>query len=483
MKKCFLKSLMLLSLFLMASVSAQAQAKIVVDDSDKNKINATVLEMLDQWDSQTYNTVAALLIQMRIYDTSELSAWGEQSLAAMKQAIENGEYKLLLRASGLTGKFKVVGDKWVKDSDADFLQFTFFDKNNKPCVAKLTSTGKKGTINIPIDPEDLEDAEEESSYGIVNSVMSKSKEIMQNVTMMEVEVPESMDFTFTYGDQTLLESKVIFNECAAVDDGFGILFSANALFNKINGDGSTFEFIINESGYMPEKGLNLEITTKKNGNSLLAMKLSAPGTFTGIDLNTLDFGFTRIDISLDVIGKVQVKGGVTDLTAFMQAMNSGDRKDEQSYKNAIAKANEYLDINLYYDGSATRKGYFALDAYQNDRGKWESRFVITFTSSNKSYDIKEYFSEENFPEVSAGVNALINEFKALIEAMKNKGVPQINGGDVDGNNVVDADDVVELVNYIAGNPSPGFVEAQADVNNDGVVNISDLVMLANYVRK
>ena len=81
------------------------------------------------------------------------------------------------------------------------------------------------------------------------------------------------------------------------------------------------------------------------------------------------------------------------------------------------------------------------------------------------------------------MNALINEFKALIEAMKNKGVPQINGGDVDGNNVVDADDVVELVNYIAGNPSPGFVEAQADVNNDGVVNISDLVMLANYVRK
>jgi surface protein len=54
-------------------------------------------------------------------------------------------------------------------------------------------------------------------------------------------------------------------------------------------------------------------------------------------------------------------------------------------------------------------------------------------------------------------------------------------GDVTGDGTVDATDIVELVNYIIGNPSDGFNEKAADVNGDGVVSVADIVKILNII--
>ena len=54
-------------------------------------------------------------------------------------------------------------------------------------------------------------------------------------------------------------------------------------------------------------------------------------------------------------------------------------------------------------------------------------------------------------------------------------------GDANGDDKVDADDIVEIVNAIAGKPSSRFVMANADANGDGVLNIADILIVTSII--
>ena len=53
--------------------------------------------------------------------------------------------------------------------------------------------------------------------------------------------------------------------------------------------------------------------------------------------------------------------------------------------------------------------------------------------------------------------------------------------DANGDGEVDVADVVEIVNYLLGNPSETFDEAYADINGDGEVNVTDIVHAINII--
>ena len=54
-------------------------------------------------------------------------------------------------------------------------------------------------------------------------------------------------------------------------------------------------------------------------------------------------------------------------------------------------------------------------------------------------------------------------------------------GDANGDNAVNAADIVELVNYIMNKKSEKFDEKAADVNGDGTVNAADIVAIVNII--
>ena len=61
------------------------------------------------------------------------------------------------------------------------------------------------------------------------------------------------------------------------------------------------------------------------------------------------------------------------------------------------------------------------------------------------------------------------------------GSAETEKGDASGDDVVDAKDVVALMNYLAGSKPEGFNEAAADVNGDGKIDIADIVALVNLL--
>lgn len=54
-------------------------------------------------------------------------------------------------------------------------------------------------------------------------------------------------------------------------------------------------------------------------------------------------------------------------------------------------------------------------------------------------------------------------------------------GDANGDEIVNAADIVEVVNYIMGQPSGAFDISAADLNGDGVVNAADIVAMVNII--
>ena len=54
-------------------------------------------------------------------------------------------------------------------------------------------------------------------------------------------------------------------------------------------------------------------------------------------------------------------------------------------------------------------------------------------------------------------------------------------GDVNGDNIVNAADIVEVINYITDKPSAIFNASAADMNNDGVINADDVTEIMNII--
>ncbi len=55
-------------------------------------------------------------------------------------------------------------------------------------------------------------------------------------------------------------------------------------------------------------------------------------------------------------------------------------------------------------------------------------------------------------------------------------------GDANGNGTVDNDDILEVANYIMGNPSAQFNTANADANSDKIVDAADIVTIVNIIK-
>lgn len=54
-------------------------------------------------------------------------------------------------------------------------------------------------------------------------------------------------------------------------------------------------------------------------------------------------------------------------------------------------------------------------------------------------------------------------------------------GDANNDNIVDAADIVEIVNAMAGKPSSNYNEKLANTNHDNVVNVADIIWIVNHI--
>ena len=108
-------------------------------------------------------------------------------------------------------------------------------------------------------------------------------------------------------------------------------------------------------------------------------------------------------------------------------------------------------------------------------------FTFTKDNTNKTFTLSGRPSETGtyqFLIKSSGSYDNINITDTLTVEVSE---PAALMGDVNGDQKVDVEDVVGIVNYILGTPAAGFIEACADVNGDGKIDVDDVVWTVNII--
>ena len=407
-----------------------------IDISGPNKdfIDDVGKDLLDQWDADSYRNVLGLLQQSMSYDTKEISEWGAEALKAMKTAIttpyngiSNG-YMLMVRAATFTGHFRAVNNHWKYEGPADDLQFIFADQAGTPCVARIVTSGDSKTVKIPYEFDEDEDDEDSGLFNI-----GGVDELTKDVKLIAIEVPEHFEISFTHGSTQLMLTTVDFDLSCFTEDWNpttnGLIVSINSTFAKsgatTRAEAGTFEMSMNRVGYMPGTGINFSFTAKNDGKQIIALDLKAPGTLnledgiididpeTGVTFKNI--GIKSVNLDLDVMGRIQAHGSISDVTTFVNTLSSASNcKDGAEAQQIMSKLDDLMDGSFYYDNGTEAQGSLGLDlVYNEEKEEWTLEPIISFTSDNSSYPITTYFSEKNFPEFVGGVQTILNELREV----------------------------------------------------------------------
>lgn len=185
-----------------------------------------------------------------------------------------------------------------------------------------------------------------------------------------------------------------------------------------------------------------------NGTSMGTRLLQKSATYEGLGW---DFSNIWMDLSLhDEFPVLKNQSSEPSVTTF-EAKSKGIIKGTTPYSNGTV----YVIIDKVLYSSPI------------EDGKWE------ITLGRLSAGTKAIiFSNETEKIPSSIVKAFAKE---VIEE------PTIITGDANGDGALDAADVVSIVNYILGKPSPSFNEKNADANGDGQILVDDAVGTVNLI--
>ena len=396
------------------------------DTSDKKYLEETGVELLNQIKANDFNGIVKSVESLDDIDEGDLDAWGEECLNAAKTVLSGTysktdrhgytyyvtDYKYLIKASGFTGHFKAQGGRWVKESNANDLQFTFTDNNGKTCVARIATSGSTKTIHVG-------DFENYDRY-------RNGYEYYENQKTY-IDVPQHIDATYSINGTTRVQVTADIDVSTLGEEwdlaSQGASVKVTAVVNKENG--GKYSVNINRAGYQAGTGAFVEFSISNDNKVIISGKAAAAGTLNINVRNTTeepdvrpeDFG--AADANIDILGRVQLKTTINSIGNFFTYLEDANDNSENKneHRRLVGRANSELNAAFYYNNGTDKRGTLELESFEKDswgsRYYYDTRLIIKFTSDNSSYDIGSYFNEDAFQTVIDAYKNLLDDFERL----------------------------------------------------------------------
>ena len=404
--------------------------------NDTSFINNQGKDLMAYWDSEAFDNLESLLIQVMGYDTKGITAWGVDGMNAIKAPITgsicgftNG-YMMLAKISTYTGRFEVINNRWTRVGDAEGMQFFFTDKDGNDCVVKITTSRDTKIVNVPFEENEVE---EEKGVFVSNAI----KEGMADVNVVAMEVPEHAEFIVTQADQQVM-SCIVDLDLNSLDDtwnleesgfAYNMLFSvAKSMSKRERNNGGNYEIAVNNN-YVPGQGIRFSVDVKDNENPIISFNLNGVGTLNFDDGvmpydeengTVRDLGIESLTADLDVMGNIQAKCVIPDFSSFTRKLTSSSEiEDEADAKNMANVLNKQMSMDIYCnDGNDTKGSVGFRPVYDEKWDEWSVETTINFTSDDSSQSLREYFTEENLPDFYGTVMDIYEDIKSMILSVK-----------------------------------------------------------------
>ena len=122
------------------------------------------------------------------------------------------------------------------------------------------------------------------------------------------------------------------------------------------------------------------------------------------------------EVKLDVLGKIQLRGGVTDGAALVDAYyNWGETNysnELTQYEDLCAFLNKYLYASIYYNNTITEQAKVLMQVYEESYG-YSVEPILYFPQDETSIAVMTYFNSSKFLNLFDLVEELANSYIAL----------------------------------------------------------------------
>ena len=374
------------------------------------------------------------------YDWDVVEDWGSEIFESLKESLGTtdkeqekdswGEYnyiytnyKALVMASNFKGQFKAIGNKWEL-SKADDLQFIFSDQHGKECVLKLVTSGNVKKVFIGNIDEWVDyNSDYTNDYYISNEYYDR--------TQLTVGVPENIVVTLTQGGSQVVKVTVKLNIGDLSNDKFDLSknqLTASTLVELNNG----YKFNVSQVAYNGNNKTSVSFDMSKNGESLASVAFSSD--ISGIpscnidamvsgNIDEEDFNnsnMKNVYVKLDIMGKLQIQGTLSDVRKFTDYINEADDKDddEKTFKSYVNQANSLANFNLFYDGKSTKQATVTLEAFEeeswNGMKYWYMEPMLNFYDGSSYSTFDAFFNDKDFKSVIDAFEKLADNYASLI---------------------------------------------------------------------
>ena len=223
------------------------------------------------------------------------------------------------------------------------------------------------------------------------------------------------------------------------------------------------------------------LTTESGTNKCVAISVDADLLQTAGHVDITVMGAEALGCTVD--GNKTHHGGTFSIQRIPWKVLTSDYQYDMSVYVAVSsndiRVTNYsnLAIGAFIGDACVGFGVFGKEGYGVIRVKNNdiSAQPIAFRIYNYSIE-KEY--------VSATSKDVIFESNSVAGEPDNPIILSYSPsftGDVNGDGIINATDIVEVVNYIMGSPSNRFVFSKADMNNDGTVDETDITNIVNTI--
>lgn len=392
-------------------------------EEQKKVLEQTALSFVDEVAVANFEEVAGLAEYLAQeysddnYDYDSVEDWADDCFDALTRTFLNTEteketydwgytwimttdyYYAVYAASDFTGKFEAKNGQW-KYSEAEDLSFHVKDEQGKPCVLRLTTSGKTKKAYMGAYEGDYF-----SSYS--ESVDS----IFREMNKVYVQVPEVVTVTLQQDGKNIAKAVLETDLSSMKGDEFDLRKDKYNVKATVEFNG--YAVTLDDFKYAPEKGTSVALGFKKGNKSLLSAKASAD-----LDVSNENFYSSENNkVEIDVMGSVQLKGDMASdvVEAYEELEEAFETEDESVFKKKLEKVNGLMNLNLYYYKASKPSAKFELRAFEGEYDdEWSVEPVIVFEDET-SYSIEKYFNEEDFKKLIKAIERLGEDYEDLLE--------------------------------------------------------------------
>jgi len=299
--------------------------------------------------------------------------------------------EIIYTASAFKGHFVAENGKWTS-STADDLQFSFADQNGKPCVLSLTTSGKTVDTYFGYNTNTESDSKEneDGNYTIVYT---------EEIEKMIVSVPENITVTLSQDGKEIIKTVIKTKLNVASPTEYDLTKDAFDVTTTTEIDGYTFE-VSKASFSNKDKKSELSFILKKGNIKLLEYNLNVNGEISKDDDDEYKVNSADIEMNIDILGKVQIKGTSNDGSKLNDLINEAEENNtnETIVKEKTAEANKLFNCGMYFNGGSVEQSHVIIETFENkdwNGTSWDQELSIQFADGSKN-SFGDFFIKANF---------------------------------------------------------------------------------------